>query len=149
MPMMKRSGLEIIIQFPKITHIFMRKMMHGFQSSRLGMTLNRTQGRTLLFLYDRGETTMTALHEAIGLEKGSLTGVIDQLIKKGLVERKGDQADRRKVIITLSEKGRKKADILRMEIADHIKKNLERLPAEDRKRFYRAVEALMDISRKL
>ena len=92
---------------------------------------------------------MTALHRAIGLEKGSLTSVIDQLIKKKLVERKRDEADRRKVIITLTDTGRKKAEVLRMEIAGHIKNNLERLPVEDRKRFYRAVEALMDISRKL
>lgn len=146
---MKKSDLEIIIQFPKITHIFMRKMMHGFQSSRLGMSLNKTQGRTLLFLDDRIEATMTSIHEAIGLEKGSLTGVIDQLIKKKLVERKSDRADRRKVIITLTDKGRRKAEILRMEIADHIKSNLEKLPAEDRKRFFRAVEALIDISQRL
>lgn len=146
---MKTSDLEIIVQFPKITHIFMRKMMHGFQSSRIGINLNRTQGRTLLLLYDRGDTTMTSLHRAIGLEKGSLTSVIDQLINKKLVGRKSDEADRRKVIITLTDSGRKKAEILRMEIAGHIKNNLERLPVEDRKRFYRAVEALMDISRKL
>ena len=146
---MKKSDLEIILQFPKITHIFMRKLMHGFHSSRVGVPLNRTQGRTLLFLYDRGETTMTSLHEAIGLEKGSLTAVIDQLIEKDLVKRKSDQADRRKVLIALSDKGRENADILRMEIADHIKHNLERLALEDRKRFYRAVEALIDISGKL
>ena len=146
---MKQSDLEIIIQFPKITHVFMRKMLHGFQSSQIGMTLNRTQGRTLLFLYDRGKTTMTSLHKAIGLEKGSLTSVIDQLIKKELVERKRDQADRRKVIIALTALGRKKAEILRLEIADHIKRNLERLPAEDRKRFYRAAETLINISQKI
>lgn len=146
---MKKSDLEIILQFPKITHIFMRKLMHGFRSSRVGIPLNRTQGRTLLFLYDRGKTTMTSLHEAIGLEKGSLTAVIDQLMEKGLVERKSDHADRRKVLITLTDKGREKAEILRMEIADHIKRNLERLAPEDRKRFYLAVEALIDISRKI
>ncbi len=146
---MKKSDLEIIIQFPKITHVFMRKMMHGFQSSQIGMNLNKTQGRTLLFLYDKGETTMTTLHKAIGLEKGSLTSVIDQLIEKDLVERKRDTADRRKVIIALSETGLKKVEILRMEIAGFIKSNLERLPVEDRERFYRAVESLIDISQKL
>jgi DNA-binding MarR family transcriptional regulator len=146
---MKKSDLEIIIQFPKITHVFMRKMMHGFTSSQIGMSLNRTQGRTLLLLYDKGKTTMTALHKAIGLEKGSLTGVIDQLIEKELVERARDASDRRKVNIFLTDKGLEKAEILRMEIAGYIKKNLEKLPVEDRKRFYGAAEALIDISHKL
>jgi DNA-binding MarR family transcriptional regulator len=146
---MKTKELDIIVLFPKIAHRVIHKMMNGFQSSQAEMNLNQTQGRTLLFLYDNRETTMTTLHRVIGLEKGSLTSVIDHLIKKGLVERKRDDEDRRKVNISLTEMGRKKVEILRMEIAGYIKKNLKKLPAEDRERFYLAVEALMDISRKL
>jgi DNA-binding MarR family transcriptional regulator len=146
---MENRELEIIIRFPKITHEILGKMMHGFQSSQGEMTLNRTQGRALLILYDKGETTMTVLHRVIGLEKGSLTTVIDQLIEKGLVERKRDAEDRRKVNISLTPMGREKVGILRMEIASYIKNKLERLPVKDRERFYRTVEALADISLKL
>ena len=146
---MEDRELEIIIRFPKITHLILGKMMQGFQSSQMEMNLNRTQGRTLLILYDKGETTMTALHQAIGLEKGSLTTVIDQLIEKALVERKRDVKDRRKVNISLTATGREKVGTLRIEIASYIKNKLEGLPVKDRERFYRAVEALTDISRKL
>ncbi len=146
---MNNNELEIILQFPKVLHVVMRKMMHGFRSSQLDIILNQTQGRALLLLYDKGETTMTDLHRAIGLEKGSLTSVIDQLIKKELVERKRDAGDRRKVNISLTKMGQDKAEILRMEIAGYIKHNLERLQVEDRRQFYRAIEALIDISRKL
>ena len=146
---MENRELEIIIRFPKITHEILDKMMHGFQSSQGEMNLNRTQGRALLILYDRGQTTMTVLHRIIGLEKGSLTTVIDQLIEKELVERKRDAEDRRKVNISLTSMGHEKVGILRMEIASYIKNKLERLPVKDRERFYRAVEALTDISLKL
>jgi DNA-binding MarR family transcriptional regulator len=146
---MQKSDLEIVIEFPKITHIFIRKMLQGFQSSQKDFFVNETQGRTLLFLFDRGETTMTDLHKAIGLEKGSLTSVVDQLIKKELVERKRDGTDRRKVKISLTETGRKKTEILRIEIGDYIKNNLEKLPVKDRKKFYQAAETLLDISRRL
>jgi len=145
---MKDKEFEIITGFPRIFHVFMRKMMQGFQSSQ-ELSLNPTQRRTLLIIHNKGVLTMTALHQIIGLEKGSLTAVIDQLIGKGLVKRKRDEKDRRRVNISLSETGGKKAKILRMEIAVHIRKNLERLPAEDRERFYRAIESLIDISRKL
>jgi DNA-binding MarR family transcriptional regulator len=145
---MRDKELEIIMGFPRVFHVFMRKMMRGFQTSE-EMSLNPTQRRTLLIMYDKGILTMTALHEFIGLEKGSLTTVIDQLIRKGLVKRTRDEKDRRRVNISLSETGRKKVRILRMQIAGHIKKNLERLPAEVRERFYRAVESLIDISNKL
>ena len=92
---------------------------------------------------------MTELHHAIGLEKGSLTTVVDQLIEKTLVERKRDVGDRRKVNILLTALGRKKVDTLRMEIANYIKKSLDGLPAKDRERFYKAVKVLIDISGKL
>jgi DNA-binding MarR family transcriptional regulator len=70
------------------------------------------------------------------------------LIGKGLVKRQRDEEDRPRVNISLSEAGKRKAKILRMEVAGHIRKNLGRLPAEDRGRFYRTVESLVDISRK-
>ena len=146
---MNDKELGIILGFPRVFHVFMRKMMHDFQTTQEDLSLNPTQRRTLLIIHDRGEMTMTALHQIIGLEKGSLTAVIDQLIRKGLVKRERDQKDRRRVNISLSETGKKKVKILRMEIADHIRKNLERLPPEDRKRFYRTVESLIDIGRKL
>lgn len=146
---MKDKELEMIMGVPRVFHVFMRKMMNGFQTSQKDLSLNQTQRRTLLIIHDKGEMTMTALHQIIGLEKGSLTAVIDQLLGKGLVKRERDQKDRRRVNISLSETGRKKVKILRMEIAGHIRKNLQRLPEEHRERFYRTVESLIDISREL
>ena len=146
---MKDKELEIIMGFPRVFHVFMRKMMHNFQTTQKDLSLNQTQRRTLLIIHDRGEMTMTALHQIIGLEKGSLTAVIDQLIGKGLVKRERDRKDRRRVNISLSETGKKNVKILRMEIAGHIRKNLERLSAADLQRFYRTVESLVDLSRKL
>ena len=113
---MENKELELITDFPKTTHVILGKMMRGFQSSLEDMNLNQTMRRALLILYDKGETTMTELHHAIGLEKGSLTTVVDQLIEKTLVERKRDIGDRRKVNILLTALGRKKVDTLRMEI---------------------------------
>lgn len=146
---MENKELELITRFPKVMHVILGKMMRGFKSSLEEMNLNRTMNRTLLVLYDRGETTMTELHHAIGLEKGSLTTVVDQLIDKALVERRGDSRDRRKVNILLTSLGRKKVDILRNEIANYIKKSLDKLHAKDREQFYRAVKVLTDISGKL
>jgi DNA-binding MarR family transcriptional regulator len=146
---MENKELELITEFPKTAHVILGKMMRGFQTSLEDLNLNQTMRRALLILYDKGETTMTELHRAIGLEKGSLTTVIDQLIEKRLVERKRDVGDRRKVNILLTALGRKKVDILRMEIANYIKKSLDTLQARDRERFYRAVKVLIDISGKL
>jgi DNA-binding MarR family transcriptional regulator len=146
---MKSKELELIMDFPRTSHEIMNKVMRGFQSSEKEMHLTHTQTRTLFIIYDRKKMSMTELHCVVGLEKGSLTTVIDQLIKKELVVRNGDPEDRRKVNISLTEAGWQKVNILRMEMASYIKKNLEKLPARDHEQFYKTVTTLININRKL
>lgn len=102
-----------------------------------------------MFLNEKGPLTMTQLHHVVGLEKGSLTSVIDRLIDLAFVERNSVAGDRRKVEIVLTPKGRQIAGELRVEIAHFIRGKLEELSVEDRERFYHALEILHDINGKL
>ena len=52
-------------------------------------------------LYLEGRVTAGRLAEVTGLTTGAITGVIDRLEKAGLVRRERDEADRRKVFITV------------------------------------------------
>ena len=146
---MKNKEFELIREFPRISHEILRKLIYGFEPSQEEMRLHPTQLRTLFILFDKGEMTMTELHHIVGLEKGSLTSVIDQLIKKNLVERSGDPNDRRKVNIKLSNNGREKVEVLHMESTGFIKNKLEKLPVKNRERFYQTVKTLMEINRDL
>jgi MarR family transcriptional regulator, organic hydroperoxide resistance regulator len=146
---MKNNELEILMQFPRIIYMIMRKIMRGFHFSQYGLELNQTQRRTLLILLNKGASSMTQLHDLVGLEKGSLTTVVDQLIAKTLVERRRNTRDRRKLDISLTSTGVKKAAILRKEIAGHVKRRLDRLTENDRRQFYQAVAILDDIMPKL
>jgi DNA-binding MarR family transcriptional regulator len=146
---MDDKEFKLIREFPRISHEILRKLIYGFEPSQEDMCMHHTQLRTLFVLFDNGEMTMTELHKIVGLEKGSLTSVIDQLIKKNFVQRNGDPNDRRKVNITLSEYGRKKVEILHMESTTYIKNKLEKIPAKDRERFYQTVNALMEINKNL
>ncbi len=49
-----------------------------------------------------GRVTAGRLAEATGLTSGAITGVIDRLEKAGFVRRERDEADRRKVYVTLN-----------------------------------------------
>lgn len=146
---MKYDELDIAMQFPRIIHMIMRKVMGGFQAPQQDLDLNPTNRRALLILLDRGATTMTRLHGLIGLEKGSLTSVVDQLIAKGLVKRQRNQNDRRKLDISLTTAGTKKAIILRKAMAAHVRRRLDKLTEKDRQTFYRAINTLADIVPKL
>jgi|SRR5579884_1595867 len=72
----------------------------------LGLTLS--QFDVIATLGDTGGMTCKQLSDETLVTKGTLTGVLDRLEGKGLVERVPHQEDRRATIIRLTPKGEKK-----------------------------------------
>ena len=62
--------------------------------------------RALGIIGARGPLSAGALAKEIGLTPGAVTGMVDRLERAGLVERTPDPADRRRVVISVSQKGR-------------------------------------------
>jgi DNA-binding MarR family transcriptional regulator len=64
--------------------------------------INRTDGRCVDVVHERGPLTAGELARACGLTTGAATAVIDRLERAGLVRRRADPADRRKVIVEVT-----------------------------------------------
>jgi DNA-binding MarR family transcriptional regulator len=69
-------------------------------SAKVGLGASDSQFMTLLQTY--GPLTPRQLTEHTGLTSGTVTGVIDRLETQGLVTRRPDPNDRRKVVVTPS-----------------------------------------------
>jgi len=141
---MDKREIEIIMQMPKIMSLVRRKLMNGFRS-REGLALSLTQDRLLLCIFDHNLVTMTELHMMTGLEKGSLTTIVDQLIEKGLVQRARDKGDRRKVFVSLTEAGQKQGAVRKEEIARFIQSRLKNLSAIQREEFTKAIKTIVEL----
>lgn len=63
------------------------------------------QLRVLLFLYTDGQSRMSVIASSIGIAVSTATGILDNLVRKGLVVRSADPEDRRLVICGLSPQG--------------------------------------------
>lgn len=77
------------------------------------LDLSPSQYRTLLFLAE-GDAAASALADRLAVSRPSVTAVVDGLVGRGLVERKADACDRRRVTHVLTEDGRRaleRADI--------------------------------------
>ena len=61
----------------------------------------------LIVLGDKGEMIMTDLAAAVQAPLSTVTRIVDRLHKKGLVERSRSDQDRRIVVVTGSEKGKR------------------------------------------
>ena len=93
--------------------------------------LPRSQISLLMVLVIEGSQTMTDLHELLGIEKGSVTSVVDTLIDKGFVKRASDAEDRRKVLVSVTPKGKALADNLRHSLSLYIEEKISRLSHKD------------------
>jgi DNA-binding MarR family transcriptional regulator len=105
-----------------------------------GLTL--PQVKALIFLYDNGDRSMTELANGLAVSLPSASELVDRLIERGLVDRKTDSADRRRVLVSLTEPaiayGRRIHDVRRLQ----ARCALDQMPAEERACFVRSIRAL-------
>ena len=69
-----------------------------------------SQGRILQILLSDGPMTQRDLTRCLDIQPGSVSEVLGKLQKNGLIERTEDDHDRRTVMVSLTEKGREKAE---------------------------------------
>ena len=90
--------------------------------------LNVAQMASLYFLYDSKEgMTMGDLAKCAGVKMPTMTDTVSPLVKAGYAVRSHADNDRRKVIMTITEKGRKLVDFNRGIGIEYIEKYLSRL----------------------
>jgi DNA-binding MarR family transcriptional regulator len=95
--------------------------------------LSLTQLRALAILRDR-EPTMAELAVFLGLERSTVSGLIDRAVKRGLVRRDVSSHDARAVRVSLAPDGQRLADLLTREIAGLIAPMTDRLSPVEQKR---------------
>lgn len=102
----ERRPVEAIEQsIMQISWLSQRQFMQLLDDDRFRLTL--PQFYTLLHLYQLAvECKMSDLAEATQQSAASLTGVVDRLAEKQLVERKRHPSDRRQVMVVVTARGR-------------------------------------------
>lgn len=100
--------------------IYRREIIRSHDTSKLKLPVNITQERVLMTISKIPNLNMKELCAHIGLEKSSLTRVIDSLIDEGFVARTNDLNDRRKINCSLTKKGLTQANIIEKLMMKHI-----------------------------
>ena len=95
--------------------------------------LSLTQMRVLAILRDH-EPTMAELAAYLGLERSSVSGLIDRAVKRGLVRRNPSSDDGRAVRLSLTPDGRHLARLGAEEVAARLAPMTGSLTSADQKR---------------
>jgi len=102
----------------------------------LEQTFSFSQVMVLTALMQHKEMTMSGLAGFIGLARPNATGLVDRLVKRGMVERRRVEEDRRVILIALTQSGRETA----RNLATEQRKGLARIPEKDLELFISTLE---------
>lgn len=81
--------------------------LHAIRGARPG------QERILHMISHTGEMTQKQLIQRLQLSQGTVSEMIQKLESRGLVEKKTDSSDKRRILLTLTEEGEKEEQALR------------------------------------
>ncbi|MGA9188094.1 MAG: MarR family transcriptional regulator [Methanosarcina sp.] len=131
---MERDALDNLI----FEQTFQKKIIGKFKE------LSKNQPMVIKIIGMEGEIMPSTIGKYTGMEKSSLTRMVDDLEKKGMVFRKTDPEDRRKVLVSLTDKGLDCYNYTN-EITDELLEFVDEKDVED---YVQSLEIMVRILRK-
>jgi DNA-binding MarR family transcriptional regulator len=109
------------------------------------MTLPLTiaQLKSLFFISDQGNTTSGKLAVALGVTPTNMTGIVDRLVRQGLVSRAENAQDRRSVLLHTTDKGEELVTRLRSRRTGYLSRVLHRMSVDELARMTRGLTAFI------
>ncbi len=105
----KRAGGTAYVLEEQVGYLLRRAHPRAtaiFQSEIGSGQLTPTQWAALVKLYDEGLLSQNHLGRLTAMDPATIQGVVRRLAKRGLIERRADDADRRCTVLTLSPAGK-------------------------------------------
>ncbi|WP_168788665.1 MarR family winged helix-turn-helix transcriptional regulator [Paraburkholderia aromaticivorans] len=96
----------------------------------------------LRVLAERGELNQLELSKRVGIASTTAVPALDNLEKRGLVERKRDPNDRRKYFVSLKDEGKRLVDELLPELTEMISGSLDGITPRDMRVFWKVVHQI-------
>ncbi|MDT8319751.1 MAG: MarR family transcriptional regulator [Xanthomonadales bacterium] len=122
--------LELVRQLAAAHQAYSFYDAEGLRKS--GSNLTPSQARVVFTLGGTEGMTCKEIGEITLITKGTLTGVVDRLEEKGLVERWAVEGDARRTIVALTRKGERVYEREFPRQVEFLKKKFDRLGARDR-----------------
>ena len=118
------------------------KNFHGMETEDHDITIQ--QFIVLKAVHENENSKMSDLSNELGVSLGNMTGMVDRLIKGGLVERFDDPADRRIVRVKLTRKARSIIEKIESRRNKMFVKILEKISERDRTTLITIIERIAE-----
>lgn len=111
--------------------------------------LGKQQSNVILMIGTMGEMIPSYLGLCMDTDRSSLSRMIDSMEKKGIVNRRTDIEDRRKVMISLTEKGEEYYEILKRKMEEALASIICLLDEQDIKEYKACIKKEISILEKI
>lgn len=102
------------------------------------------QFATLARLTEHGATSQNRLGRLVDVEPGNFHGVVNRLVKRGLIEKMDDPVDKRMILLSLTDEGTKLAEKLIPVSQQHNENMLAPLTKNQRTQLYQLLHRIID-----
>lgn len=136
---------ERITIFPQ----FIKKVFYEHDISKLNLAINKTQINILMCINENNEKSMSEISLMNGLEKSSFTRSVDYLEKYGFITRNSPENDRRKITLSLTNKGIKAAKIIKDDFDVYLESLISDFSEKEKKEFFESLTAISKYMNKI
>jgi DNA-binding MarR family transcriptional regulator len=134
---------ELILALHRATHA----TLTALQARLAGLNLTASEINALAILATGQPRSIGELAAATATKPTTLTSVLDRLVRRGLVVRQLDPADRRSFLVSLTQDGRPAADQARAEMGALERAALAAVTSADLAGFRVVTQAIMKLPR--
>ena len=135
-----QAATEVLLE---VVPLVMRTIRREMRSA-VAPALTVPQLRTLLFVRRHPNANLSAVAEHLGVALTSASGLVDRLVRHGLLDRRTDPDERRRVMIALTDAGADHVERASRSARAALAERLQALAARD----LAAVESAMSVLRK-
>jgi DNA-binding MarR family transcriptional regulator len=140
---MPNSPVDEVLNAHRVVH---RALLNAKSNRWRDIDITMQQLRAIYLLQDEGEVTVGRLAEMFDMGLPAASLLADRLVRAGLVERRADDSDRRRVLLSLTRAGDRLVAELREGSQVLLRRWLAALPAEDMAALSRGWQALAEVA---
>ncbi|OHD55127.1 MAG: hypothetical protein A2Y33_01085 [Spirochaetes bacterium GWF1_51_8] len=107
------------------------------------------QCHTLLEIEEIGEVSIKALSERLELDNSTLSRTIDKMVKDGLIHRTENPSDRRYLMLSLTDNGKKTANSIGLMCNGYYRELFENIPVEKHNQIIDSIGILASSMKKM
>ena len=138
---MDKDTESIVEELMELTH---RVRRGGRRADARAKATGGANGFVLRHLRERGESSPSALRDALNVSTPRVTAILNDLEEHGLVSRLASEADHRRVSVRLTAKGRTVVDEQLDELRDQVVGLVDRIGEDDAKALVRILRAVAE-----